>query len=176
MCLHASNIHPLEFFLKRIASLLRISKIKTAFLLPWRDIFLFFEAFVISGVIRVVILAIPFKFTAKYLGNSGTSSQNEPCGSLLHEITRIRNTLRRIGNNTPWNSNCLVLAITGKILLRQQKLSNTLYLGVMREGKSSLAAHAWLTCGNVIITGGTNVDAYSIVGSFSDSYTESTGG
>jgi len=69
---------------------------------------------------------------------------------------------------TPWESKCLVQAIVGKIMLRQYGIGNTLYLGVGKNEEMSLVAHSWLRCGELIITGGHDLNQYAVVGKFAD--------
>jgi hypothetical protein len=39
------------------------------------------------------------------------------------------------------------------MMLRQQRVPGTLYLGIARNGYSGLAADGWLCCGQNILTG-----------------------
>jgi hypothetical protein len=46
-------------------------------------------------------------------------------------------------------------------------IDNTLYLGVGRDETKGLVAHAWLRCGELILTGGGR-EHFMVVGKFSE--------
>lgn len=70
---------------------------------------------------------------------------------------------------TPWESACLVQALTGMIMLSHRGIGATLYLGVAKEESNpeSMAAHAWLRCGDTVLTGAVGVERFSVISSFS---------
>ena len=129
---------------------------------------LFLAAFCLSGIIRLVILLLPFRFLAPVLGNSMRESSMEEKDTKLGEAKRVGRMVERVSRYTPWESNCLVQAIVGKVLLRKHGISNTLYLGVKMEEERCLVAHAWLRCAETILTGGQVYKKFSVVGKFSD--------
>lgn len=62
---------------------------------------------------------------------------------------------------TPGRSTCLVKALTGHILLTRRNIPVDLYIGVRRESKGELGAHAWVSNqGQVIIGDMENLDVY----------------
>jgi hypothetical protein len=61
---------------------------------------------------------------------------------------------------------CLGQALAGRILLRQKRISSTLFLGVKRKVDLSLGAHAWLCCGDVIVTGRDNYECFTPIAIF----------
>ncbi|MEG0711156.1 MAG: lasso peptide biosynthesis B2 protein, partial [Niameybacter sp.] len=54
---------------------------------------------------------------------------------------------------TPWESKCLVQAMVAQYLLKRRRIATTLYLGVAKGSEGELKAHAWLRCGQMIVTG-----------------------
>ena len=129
---------------------------------------LFIEAFCLTGIVRLAILLLPFRWLAPALGKH---KQESP---MIEDILKFE-TARRIGwvvetvsRYTPWESKCLVQAIVGKIMLRKRGIANTLYLGVGKDERKSLVAHAWLRCGEKMLTGGQGYRWFTIVGKFSD--------
>lgn len=84
-------------------------------------------------------------------------------------ISRIGWAIRAVSGRTPWESKCLVQAITGKVMLRRKRIHNTLYLGVAKDGDNKMQAHAWLRVGGQVLTGGGFVDnSYTVVAMFAD--------
>jgi hypothetical protein len=51
-------------------------------------------------------------------------------------------------------------------MLDRRCIPSTLYLGVARDEKQNLIAHAWLQCGDVIITGKAEKDRFTTVSMF----------
>ena len=56
--------------------------------------------------------------------------------------------------HVPWRSDCLIQAMAANRWLRRYTVEPQFYLGVKKDGGNTLAAHAWLTVGDRVITGG----------------------
>ena len=70
----------------------------------------------------------------------------------------------RICSKAPWESKCLVRALTAQKILKKKGIHSTMYLGCgLNDGK--MVAHAWLRCGEMYVTGG-NGSEYAIVDKF----------
>lgn len=138
--------------------------------LPEADRILFIKIFCLAGMVRVAILIAPFKWLARYLGRQGFASADEADTSKLAEAQRIGRAIEVVSRHTPWESKCLVQAITGKLLLKNRGIANTLYLGVRKNEKNQLIAHAWLRVGPLIITGGSGMPGFQSVSWFGDGY------
>lgn len=136
--------------------------------LPWWEQWLFIEAFCLTGVVRLVILLVPFRWLAPSLGKHMRESPTQEDVAKLTAAKCIGRVIETVSRYTPWESKCLVQAIVGKLMLRLRGINNTLYLGVGRNGEKSLVAHAWLRCGEPIITGGWSLERFTIVGKFAD--------
>jgi hypothetical protein len=83
-------------------------------------------------------------------------------------IWRVGWAIAVMSRYTPWESKCLVQAVTAKLLLRRYRLHNTLYLGVARDPEKKMIAHAWLRTGEWMVTGAHRSGEYTIVASFAD--------
>lgn len=145
-----------------------IKRIKKFVGLSWCEQWLYIEAFCLSGVVRLAILLVPFRWLALPLGKHMRESPMKEEDAKLATAIRIGRVIETMSHYTPWESKCLVQAIVGKIMLRQRGIKNTLYLGLGRDGKKNLIAHAWVRCGEMIITGGRSLELYAIVGKFAD--------
>jgi Transglutaminase-like superfamily len=53
-------------------------------------------------------------------------------------------------------------------MLRRRKIAGTLYLGIAEDAVAPelLTAHAWLRCGDVILTGESECEHFSMVSCF----------
>ncbi|KJS17965.1 MAG: hypothetical protein VR69_02785 [Peptococcaceae bacterium BRH_c4b] len=145
-----------------------IRRVLKFFGLSWREQWLFIEAFSLTGVVRLAILLLPFRWLAPLLGKHMRESPVKEDVAKLEAARWFGRVVETVSRYTPWESKCLVQAIAGKIILRRRGITNTLYLGVGRDEGSGLIAHAWLRCGGTIITGGHGQKRFIIVGKFSD--------
>jgi hypothetical protein len=119
-----------------------------------KDKFLFFEAFILCGIIRMIILLIPFNKIRNSIGGYNQDNLKEVSASEYKVVKRVARAIYQATKYTPWESKCLVQALTAQRMLKKRKIYSTLYLGVAKEGKKKVKAHAWLRCGQVFVTGG----------------------
>lgn len=145
-----------------------IRKLKSFIRIKWKDKILFFRAFFLSGIARIAILLIPFRVVKKFLG----VSKKESCYDIRIEeyrrVKRIAWAVNEASKYTPWESKCLVKAITAQKMLKGYKIYSTLYLGINKDEKNNMEAHAWLRCGNVFVTGGYGKEDFVEVAKFSN--------
>jgi hypothetical protein len=127
------------------------------------------EAFVLLAVARLMVLVLPFKWLAVSLGRHMNESGMQISASDLHHARMIGQAIRSAANNTPWQSVCLPQAVAGQWMLKRRRIAATLYLGVAKnENKAEkLAAHAWLRCGDAILTGAAGHRQFTVVATFS---------
>lgn len=135
----------------------------------WSDKKLLFEALFLTALARAVILLIPFKKYQKYLGVYSQKTSYEVPIDKYRIIKRISWAVNIVSKYTPWESKCLVQAVTAQRMLKTRKIGSTLYLGVNKD-KNNLNAHAWLRCGQVIVTGGYNKGAFKVVAKFANEH------
>ena len=51
--------------------------------------------------------------------------------------------------------------IAARMLLKRHGHASTIHFGVERVGEDVLNGHAWLTCGETVVTGGAELDRYA---------------
>ncbi len=128
------------------------------------------ESFIMLGLARAAVLALPFRWLAKFLGKRKDSvkddelSKDKPSPMAM----KIAWIINKTSQYTPWDSNCLAKAVAGRFMLKRRKISGTVYFGMAKDSEGELEAHAWLRSGNKVLTGDTNLDQYAIVAIFSD--------
>lgn len=130
---------------------------------------LLLEAFVLLAFARLMVLILPFKWLAVSLGRHMNESGTQVNPSDLLIARMVGQAVRSAANNTPWESVCLPQAVAGQWMLKRRRIAATLYLGVAKkENKAEkLAAHAWLRCGDAILTGGPGHRQFTVVAMFS---------
>ena len=135
----------------------------------WADRRLLMEAFLLLGVARLSILALPFKWLSVTLGRRMKETGAQINASDFRCALRIGQAVRSAANNTPWESVCLSQAVAAQWMLKRRHIAGTLYLGVTKDEAKpeKLIAHAWLRYGSVILTGREGHRKFTVVASFS---------
>jgi hypothetical protein len=129
---------------------------------------LLLEAVFCLGLARLATLLLPFRWVAPHLGAhmAETAAVLDPHGREM--ALAISRALGQAARNLPWECKCLVQAMAGKAMLWRRGLPSTLYLGLAKDEKKQLCAHAWLRCGNIILTGRQGNDRFTVVSAFGD--------
>lgn len=149
--------------LKLLRVLIQVNKFRRYL---FQDKLLILKAFFITGIMRFILIVIPFRRLKKYLGKYNEESDIDINCKHKYIIEKISWAVTKISRYTPWNSRCFVQALTAQRLLYEQGLESTLYLGVCKsENDGKIDAHAWIRCGNMYVTGG-NGDKFYIVAKF----------
>ena len=86
----------------------------------------------------------------------------EPPPQLARDLRRLMHFLAPA---LPRRTHCLICAVAARAMLARRGYGSTLSLGADLS-KSSLAAHAWLLAGSIIVTGRENMTAYREVTRF----------
>ena len=116
-------------------------------------------------IARIMLVAVSFERLSARLSATSHSTQIEQDPVLLQ---RIGFAVSAAANNVPWRSDCFPQTIAARMLLKHHGYSSTIHLGVEKVGKDELAGHAWLTCGETVVTGGEDLHRYTELHSFSE--------
>ena len=109
-------------------------------------------------IARIMLVAMSFERLSARLSTPGNSTQIEPDPDLLE---RVGSAVSAAANNVPWRSDCFPQTIAARMLLKRYGYASTIHFGVERVGEDTLNGHAWLTCGETMITGGEDLDRYA---------------
>ena len=69
-------------------------------------------------------------------------------------VDRVAFVIPRVAARLPWRADCLVQAMAAQRWLGRYGIATTLTLGVPKDKMPTFAAHAWLSAGDRIVTGG----------------------
>ena len=69
-------------------------------------------------------------------------------------VERITYAVPRVAARVPWRADCLVQAMAAKRWLSARGIGSTIHYGVPRQKGERFEAHAWLTVGERLVTGG----------------------
>jgi len=136
--------------------------------LPKTDWLLLGETTLWLFLTRLAIISLPFNLVIRNCGVPNTQSSKYLSPGQRDVVDQITWAIDAVRWVTPWDSNCLARAITGKRMLRRRGLSSTLYLGVNKSKPQTLEAHAWLRCGDRYITGVPENENFTTVATFAE--------
>lgn len=171
----------MKILLQLDKKIINLNSLKVFNRLKFRDKILIIRVFILTAVMRSVMLIIPFKNLRKYMGELNKESSFNLSDDEYKTVQRISWSINKVSKHTPWESKCLVQSLTAQYLLSSLNIENTLYLGVSRKDnnrlekedikntkeskKSNLVAHSWIRCGSYYVTGGDGND-FRIVAKF----------
>ncbi|GAA4035775.1 lasso peptide biosynthesis B2 protein [Parerythrobacter jejuensis] len=128
-------------------------------------------ALLLLGAARFAILIFPFRWYAWTLGAS-IDNQTAPGISPAQRVRArsIGRSVRASASVTPWQSVCLPQALAASVLLRAGGVPFISTFG-LKPGDKDVAqepmlAHAWITTGDLVVTGGPVDPGYRVVATF----------
>jgi Transglutaminase-like superfamily len=74
-------------------------------------------------------------------------------------VERVAKAVSAMGNRAPWRSDCLVQALAARRWLASAGVATRLAIGARHDAAGAFQAHAWLSAGERLVTGG-DVSAY----------------
>ncbi|MGC2491326.1 lasso peptide biosynthesis B2 protein [Candidatus Binatus sp.] len=96
---------------------------------------------------RLLVMFVPIrKILQPVTPRAGVISQGT-------EAAKIGWAVETAGRIVPAGGNCLVRAIAGREMLARRGIGSHVRVGVAKNSPDLLRAHAWLECGDRIITG-----------------------
>lgn len=150
-----------------------VARLRKLDALSWAERWLLARVFVLLGVAWLALRIVPFRRLAGHLGPFQVETPVEAPPEHLAEARRIGRAIARVSPHTPWRSNCFPQALVAKFWLRRRGIPSTLYLGVLLtkagtdgDAFTGMAAHAWLRCGPLLVTGGRDHARYTVAARF----------
>jgi hypothetical protein len=134
------------------------SKVQKFRALSAPDKWLFLRAVWWLLVARVMLSVVPFDRLISRLSSTDWAIQSPPDRDFLE---RIGFAVAAAAANVPWRSDCFPQTIAAHKLLRRAGIASIIHFGVEREGEGALNGHAWLTCGDTVVTGDGELERYT---------------
>lgn len=120
----------------------------------WYERRLLVEAFFWLGLMRLLVLLLPFQWLLPLLRLRSCPVETAlPAGSAPQPVAFIHCAVQAASGYTPWTSNCLAQALAAQRMLQRRRLHSLLYIGVAQPADQALTAHAWVRCGKAFVTG-----------------------
>jgi Transglutaminase-like superfamily len=123
------------------------SRLRKFIKLPAADRWLLASAIVSVIKARATVMFVPVRTILQPLprGLEAVSADNA--------AARISWAVETAGRIVPTGENCLVKAIAGREMLACRGISSEIRIGVAKNSPDTLSSHAWLECGDRIVTG-----------------------
>ena len=123
------------------------------------EVRLLVESALTMGLFRIALLLLSFRRLASW----GTENR----GTAIDSVgpAQVAWAIRVMASRTPWKNTCLVQGLAAAAMLRRRGLGFTLHLGVNKHGPS-LSAHAWLSSGDLILTGNKGSERFFTISTF----------
>ena len=131
-----------------------------------RQLLMIPEAVWLTGWYRFQILHRPFAEISPKIGRMGQETPWDM--ELPPAVMEVRRIVRAVSRRMPWTCNCMVRALTMKKMLARRGISSTLYMGVAMDKNGQMEAHAWLRCGNQYISGKTEMNRFTVTGTYGE--------
>jgi hypothetical protein len=139
-------------------------------LLPFKYQIFFILNYALCGVARAAINVFPLRRISPYFGpfKKTLVISTLPNRRQLGLAVRIGQSVRLAAKYTPWDSSCLTQAMVAKFWCRLFKIPYVFYIGFAKapEEPSGYKAHAWITAGRVLVTGGNGLMDYNVISSY----------
>lgn len=115
---------------------------------------------------QLAILLLPFSVYKNKLGEVNAESSRSIDSEQISQIRKIAWAVNVVGKYSHWKNKCLAKSMTAQRMLRRRGFDSTLYLGIKKVNDNVGKAHAWLRCGQVIVTGGSIMHEYKEIARF----------
>lgn len=141
--------------------------------LPAHDKLLLAQAWFMLGWYRAAILLLPFqRLTVNFERSPQPTALPSLSPSALEEARRIGHLVAVAARYTPWQSLCLVQVLVVQQLLARRSIPGQFYLGAKKgeisaRAPDGISAHAWLRCGDFVVSGEVGCEEFAILSAFS---------
>lgn len=136
----------------------------------------FAEAVFLLAFAKLIILFLPLKRIAPYLGKVNKKVRTSLSAREQSQAERMRLIMLMSSGNVPWESVCLDQALATIMMLNRRKLPYSLCFGVKKdESNKKLKAHAWVICGEAIVVGGQRSKQYMVTAIFARDFKRKEG-
>ena len=127
------------------------------------DYVLFTEAWLFLNFAKLLIIVFPFKRISALIGNPQVESPRKIVEEKV--IMEIEVSILRGIKYVFFTSKCYDQALATTFMLKRRKIASTIYFGLHKEDEQ-LTAHAWVRCGEKIISGRTGHERFTPVAWF----------
>lgn len=144
-----------------------IHLVSTFWKYPFQTKYLVLTIFIRLGIARLIILTTKFSTISKKMGTPKLESTQKISMHDLDFLKTLKLVVSQVSPYTFWESNCYTKALCVSQILKSKDISYTVYFGLRKnELLNEFDAHAWLRVGDILITGGEDIEGYKVTGLF----------
>jgi len=114
---------------------------------------------VLVGCVRVGLWVLPFPTVRRLLGPLRRPATVRRRGDELSS-ERVAWAVDVVGKRIPGGGNCLVQALATQVILDRRRRPARLRIGVAKDARGNLEAHAWVESDGTVIIGGSDVSRF----------------
>jgi Transglutaminase-like superfamily len=123
------------------------------------DRYLLVQAALLVVLIRIGLWLLPFRTVRRLLPRRRSTLPARPGGD-PSSIDRVAGAVTRVSRCVP-AATCLTQALAALVLLRRRGIPCRLHIGVAKDRRGRLIAHAWVESQGRIVIGGPSLGRYS---------------
>ena len=127
------------------------------------DYTLFVEAWTYLSIVKLLIVFFPFKKIALLIGKSQEETAKEPIVDTRISVIEI--SIIRAVKYALFTSKCYDQALAITLMFKRRRIPSTIYFGLCKENEK-LFAHAWVRCGDKIVSGKLGYERFTPVAWF----------
>ena len=124
---------------------------------------LFVEAWICLSFAKLLVVFLPFKKIASMIGEPQVESPKEVKFAI--KVKDIEISIIRAVKYALFASKCYDQALATTYMLKRRKITSTIYFGLHKKD-DQLVAHAWVRCGENIISGRKGHEIFTTVAWF----------
>jgi hypothetical protein len=128
--------------------------------LPAAERWLLVRAVLLLWTMRVGLWLLPFQTLRQLLAEFTVRAMRAPVSERLSKAKVVR-TVETAARFTPLASTCLTQALAAQVLLARRGYPALLRIGVLRDGKGRLQAHAWVESEDEVVIGEYDLKRYT---------------
>ena len=144
-------------------------KLHTFFLkLPWRDKSTAVKVVFLLVWSRLLIKSSSFRKLAEKMGSTDEIEMIPISPDELKRAQTIGRLIRSVSNYMPFRTLCFEQALTAAMFLKKGRITYRIHFGMKKHWSDmgQMKAHAWLICGDEIITGKKGHRQFEVLSTF----------
>ena len=128
--------------------------------LPLAERWLLIKAAALLEATKLAMRLVPFRILRRVADKTGNTfvEQRSEKGASARTVAWAVETASRV---TPGEKTCLTQALVAQVMLTRRGYPSLLHIGVVKDEKGELQAHAWVECQNEIVVGGHQLERYT---------------
>ncbi|MEH6587322.1 MAG: lasso peptide biosynthesis B2 protein [Halioglobus sp.] len=140
--------------------------------LPRRQKALLVRSWYLTGCYQLALARRPLaRLTADMNHSESAQKVVEVSHEALFQAHTMGYLVAAASRVTPWRSRCLVQVLVVQHLMAEQQIPGQILIGVSpsaggSENEDAFGAHAWLRCGDSIVSGESGSDQYRVISSY----------